>query len=87
MSMSTPTLIVCTLSNIRVASNTHCFVAADVRYLPRNPEVNMSGDPHAALGNEVASIALTSILMPACAIFGVSLRLKNWKSRRQSGVA
>ena len=28
MSMSMPTLNVCTLSNIRVASNTHCFVAA-----------------------------------------------------------
>jgi hypothetical protein len=29
MSMSMPTLSVCTLSNIRVASNTHCFVAAN----------------------------------------------------------
>jgi hypothetical protein len=51
----------------------------DVRYLPRNPEVNMSGDPHAALSNEVISIALAAILMPAFAIFGVSLRLRNRK--------
>jgi hypothetical protein len=29
MSMPMATLNVCTLSNIRVASNTHCFVAAN----------------------------------------------------------
>jgi len=37
MSMPMPTLDVCTLSNIRVASNTHCFEVAAlllVRALP-----------------------------------------------------
>jgi hypothetical protein len=40
-----PTLNVCTLSNIRVASNTHCFVAAK----PFRRTVQLSQPPRTAL--------------------------------------
>jgi hypothetical protein len=72
-----------------VATNCHALLAGDqvkIWYLPRNPEVNMSGDPHSALGNEVLSIAMASILMPAFAIFGISLKWRSRKGRRQAAV-
>jgi hypothetical protein len=70
-----------------VSTNCRTLLAGDrvdVRYLPRDPDVNMSGDPRAALSNEVASIGLAAVLMPAFVIFVVSLRLRNRKSRAQS---
>ena len=72
-----------------VAKNCRAVLAGDkvdVRYLPSNPEVNMSGDPHAAFSNEVISISLATIFMPAFAIFAVSLKLRYRKGRAQTNV-
>lgn len=66
-----------------IAKDCRTLTAGDpvqIWYLPGNPSVNMSGEPQSALRNEIVSVAMASILLPALAVFGIS-----WKLRRRHG--
>jgi hypothetical protein len=49
-----------------------------IYYLPNNPNVSMSGNPAAALSNELATISAAAVIIPALVIIGIT-----WKLRRR----